>query len=500
MKHLLFSPTQQTSYKIALLIKEPAFQLAHLIKNYITPLNQLGVSAEDIVGLSLKYNDKGKCPAKLIKAHLDTVLQGCKKLGITTLLVADGSYFKTLTKLRTSEPHHGYIKPCAIVGYENINIILSVNYQALFYNPVLQDRLTMSLTTLHNHISGTHTDLGQDIIHSSAYPKDRLFIHMWLQALLKRPVLTCDIEAKSLDFWKAGIATIAFAWDKHNGVAISVDRGDDEYTKEQLKQFFKEYTGTLIYHNGSYDIKVLIYELFMKDLSDNAGILTGLDVMYKNIHDTKIITYLATNTTAGNKLSLKHNAFEYTGNYAQDDIKNTLLIDLPELLKYNLIDCLATWYVFDKYYPVMVNDQQLNIYNEIMLPSMKVITHMELTGMPMNADIIDVLHKQLGELIQKLKTELQAAPIIKEYMWKRQCKTMAKANALLKKKVKPISDFKEDFNPASNTQLQELLYEHLEFPIIDTTDTKLPATGGKTIKKLLNKLIQEHNITDEELL
>ena len=38
------------------------------------------------------------------------------------------------------------------------------------------------------------------------------------------------------------------------------------------------------------------------------------------------------------------------------------------------------------------------------------------------------------------------------------------------------------------------------FEIIDRTDTGLPATGAKTIKKLRNQLISKYAITEEELL
>ena len=56
-----------------------------------------------------------------------------------------------------------------------------------------------------------------------------------------------------------------------------------------------------------------------------------------------------------------------------------------------------------------------------------------------------------------------------------------------------------DLNPGSPKQLQNLLYTWMGFKVIDKTDTGLPATGGDTLKKLLNKLIVDHNLTDKEL-
>ena len=44
-----------------------------------------------------------------------------------------------------------------------------------------------------------------------------------------------------------------------------------------------------------------------------------------------------------------------------------------------------------------------------------------------------------------------------------------------------------------------MLYEELGFEVIDVTDTGLPATGDKTLTKLITKLIIEHDISEEEL-
>ena len=72
-------------------------------------------------------------------------------------------------------------------------------------------------------------------------------------------------------------------------------------------------------------------------------------------------------------LGLKPLAHEFAGNWAKDDIKDIRRIPLPELLQYNLVDALSTWYVHTKYYPVMVQDNQEELYHSLMLPSLKLI-------------------------------------------------------------------------------------------------------------------------------
>lgn len=538
MKHIIYSTNPNNKYDIAVLIKESAFKQSTLTEHYFDPLAKLGVQPNSMIGLSLTYNAQNKAPISLVNDSLETILKACEKLEIKTLLVADATYFKKLTGERKAEPHYGYIKPCAIThnveiynetaqkyktikqAYQ-INIILSVNYQVLFYKPDAQERLTMSLDALVNHTQGTHVDLGQDIIHSQEYPTTIPDIQATLERLHVYPELTCDIEAFSLIFNKAGIGTISFAWDQHNGIAFPVDYLNEGYDPQQepyqmasgaygtqvdnyevkqlLRNFFETYKGKLTYHGGTYDIKILIYELFMEDMLDNRGLIDGLDTMYRNIDDTKIITYLAVNSTAGNILGLKHNAFEFAGNYAQDDITDISLIPLKQLLKYNLTDCLATWYVKNKNMPIMIADKQQSIYDEIMIPSMKLITHMELTGMPMDPDQIEEMHTTLVGVIVKQKNTLQESQLIKDYEWMRQREAAVVANLLLKRKIRPIEDFYEKFNPASNKQVQELLHDQFKFPIIDKTDSGAPAVGTKTLKKHLNRLILKHKLTEEEL-
>jgi DNA polymerase-1 len=60
-------------------------------------------------------------------------------------------------------------------------------------------------------------------------------------------------------------------------------------------------------------------------------------------------------------------------------------------------------------------------------------------------------------------------------------------NKTLKTKKRTMADVLHiKFNPNSNPQLQTLLYEVMGLPILDTTANKQPATGGKTVKKLIN--------------
>ena len=272
MNHVIHQENIHRIYKTVLLINKNALVKDDLEEFYIRPLAKLGIKPNEIVSISLAYNKEGKAPVKLQREALETVLKAVKDVKATHLLVCDSNYFKTLTKQRKAEPHHGYIMPCMIEGYEDLRIVLGVNYKGLFHNPNLQEKLDMSLTTLASHIQGTFQELGTNIIHSAHYPTTTRQIDKWLKKLHKCPTLTCDIETRSLKLNKAGIETIAFAWTEHNGIAFCVDRDNSTTVateiKALLKSFFIAYSGELTYHNASFDILILIEELWVKPINN----------------------------------------------------------------------------------------------------------------------------------------------------------------------------------------------------------------------------------------
>ena len=500
MKHHVF--TQSDTYPVALLLKSSAFNKQEIQNNYLDYLGSRGVSQDRVVALTLEYNDQGKAPVKFIKEYLEQLMPALDSLQSNLLYVADLNYFKVLTGQSKAEPHHGYVLPCKLKGYEHMNVVLGINYQALIYNPELQSKLNNSLDALASWLNGTYQAPGTGIIHSAQYPQGTQAIAEALQSLHQYPSLTCDIEAFSLRFNEAGIGTIAFAWDEHNGIAFPCDWVADTFhcgeplhgkyipnpeVRRLLLRFFETYKGELTWHNSVYDLKVIIYTLWMKDLLDTEGLLTGLDVMTRSFHDTRIIAYLATNSTAGNVLGLKPLAHEFAGNWAVEEIKDIRKVPLSKLLQYNLVDTLSTWYVRKKHYPIMVQDNQESLYKGLMLGSLKLIIQMELSGMPMSPKaIVETKAKLEAKQADHLATIRGSSPI-KTMNLLVQTKAMEQANAKLKTKQHPLEKFSnETFNPNSGPQLQVLLYELMGLPVLDYTDTKQPATGADTLEKLIN--------------
>lgn len=510
MKHIQFG--NAAHYPVALLLKATAFNKSDIESHYVTPLANLGVQSDTLIAFTLKYDANAKVSVKFMKDYLSKLLPAMDSIGVKHLYVTDGAYFKVLAGTVKAEPHTGYVLPCKYPGFTHMNVILGINHQALIFNPALQPKLSNSLGTLASKIQGSYAAPGSGIIHSAQYPESLQDIAAALDSLHQYKELTCDIEAFSLRFNEAGIGTIAFAWDQHNGVAFACDykriwdshgnydkdcqidiaafAGFNKPNKEVralLLNFFTTYKGEVTWHNSTYDLKVIIYNLWMSTLLDTEGLLTGLEIMTQSFQDTKIIAYLATNSTAGNVLKLKLLAQEFAGNWAKDDIKDIRRIPLDELLQYNLVDTLSTWFVKTKYTHIMKADKQEDLYECLMKPSLKTIIQMELTGMPISLKKV----AQVKEKLQSIQAEhldlLENSPVIKVLNLIIQSNEMEKANAKLKTKQHPLEKYSgTKFNPSSGPQLQRLLYEQMGLPILDYTDTKQPATGADTIKKLIN--------------
>lgn len=492
MQSLVYS--HWSSYPIIFLVSQ--LRKDEIKKEYLSS----GIPEDDVKCLKLFFQGK-KTPVGVMKSFIqEELLQHLD--GAKYLVVTDAGYFKTLTG-QGAEASLGYVQDCL---YGPWKVVYVPSTRAIFYDPEkTRAKIQQGLEALLAHIQGTYQEPGEGIIQFEAYPETPEDIEAWLNRLLEMNCdLAIDIEAFSLKHYEAGIGTISFAWDKHAGVAFPVDyvpvegprreagetlpygiRRDNPKVRSLLKDFFLKFKRKAYYFNAGYDVYNLIYQLFMKDLLDTPGLLEGLEVMFANWEDAQLVTYLATNTCAGNELGLKPNAQEFAGDYAED-VQDITKVPLPKLLRYNLVDALSTWYVNNKNYPKMVLDQQLDIYTNIFKPSLVDIVHMQLTGMPVNMERVREVKLTLEKDQNTALETLSNSPIIKEFTLKLNQRWVEKRNSKLKKKRVSLEDADERFNPNSNLQLQDLLFSMLKYPVIDLTDSKQPSTSGKTLEALLN--------------
>lgn len=454
-------------------------------ENLICKYYEEHIPFEDCAFLPLYFDKtKKKTPTHLMREFIkEEVIPFIKEKGCKYILVCDGEYFKLLTRKSKVEPYLGYVIDTQI-GY----VAYVPSYLGALYNTEVPNKVRNALYAVLEHSKGNYKEPGSNIIKTGIYPSSTEEIKTVLESLYSCSALTCDIETWSLKHYDAGITSITFCWNEHEGTAFRVDYSKDkrnEEVRDLLREFFENYKGTLIFHNITFDMYILTYQLYMNDLLDTEGLLHGMEVLLKNYDDTKIIAYLATNSCAGNSLGLKSLAQEFAGNYAQEEISNVDAIPTEQLLRYNLIDGLSTWFVYHLYYKKMIEDNQLNIYQTLFKPAVKDIIQMQLTGLPLDMDRVLEVEKQLEENKEDALNRILSSTIVKDYMERYRIDWAIERNKELKRKRVTSEDCKEVFNPNSTLMLKSILYSFISLPIIEKTNTKEPATGKDTLAKLM---------------
>ena len=219
------------SITTVLLCKETAMESVEVNSHYLEPLVKEGVAMGSILILPLLYNTPTKILAKTAKAYL-TKLKAKIPDSATKLIIADSNYFKFITKTAKVSDKYGTVVKGKHPGYTHFTCVYIPNYKSLFQQPENAQLIELGIKA----IVGTGTSV---LINSAEYGFEHGSDRELLDSLYKYPVLSADIETTGLDI-DTEIISIAFAWTKHDGVAIDLSINGIYY----LKKFF-DYTPSI---------------------------------------------------------------------------------------------------------------------------------------------------------------------------------------------------------------------------------------------------------------
>jgi len=492
MRYITFSKNPlKEHFKFCILV--PQIKKDSIFIEYLANFPE--IDPEETVVLSLHKTGK-KTPMKEMRAYAEDLFDAFDDMKVQYVIVGDSDYYKILANQKQSANNIGYIKTNEKIG---LNFVYVPNFTSVFYDPdKIRHQIALSLNALVDHINGSYDPPGEGILNKLLYPHSIDQIRGLLQKLMNAgKEITCDIETFSLRHYDAGIGTIGFSLEGQFAASFEVDLRPDQNNflldprenvtviREMLREFFINFPNRIYFHNASFDVTVLIYQLFMEHLEDTAGLLYGLEVFMSKIEDTKIIAYLATNTCAGNILGLKPLSQEYSGNYSVDNITDIRSIPVLDLLTYNSIDCLSTWYVKEKYYPIMVEDNQLEVYQNIFRPALADIIQMQLTGMPIDPEKVQAAKAFINKDLESAQKVINNNIHVLEYVHELKEAWAIKRNSeLVKKRVTAKDAPITEFNPGSDQQLQGLLFKQLGFPYQGLTASGQPSTKGAVLVKL----------------
>ena len=88
-----------------------------------------------------------------------------------------------------------------------------------------------------------------------------------------------------------------------------------------------------------------------------------------------------------------------------------------EILRYNLIDALATFYIYEKY----KKERHSRPYREIFKPSLYALIKMMLVGLPMDSDRVQEVHTILAAKEKALNEQIQENNYVNTFVKCGQC-------------------------------------------------------------------------------
>ena len=278
-------------------------------------------------------------------------------------------------------------------------------------------------------------------------------LNQLLKLLLEQTEVCFDTETSQLESTEASIVGLSFAWTSHEGYYIPFPNDDAESKRilEKFRPVFESESIIKIGQNIKYDLNIiknygldlkgpifdtmLAHYLIEPDLRHGMDYLSGI---YLNYEPVSIETLIG--KKGKNQLSMRDVPLEKIKEYAAEDADITLQLK-------------------QKLAPELIDKNALELFNNIELPLVHVLSDMEMEGIRINSDFLNAYSKELEIEIQKLEKriiELAGVP----------------------------------FNISSPKQLGEVLFEHLKLdPKAKKTKTGQYQTGEDILQGL-----SEHEI------
>ncbi len=294
-------------------------------------------------------------------------------------------------------------------------------------------------------------------LYQTVYPG--MGLQLFLEQLNKQNTVCFDTETTSLDTLEAMLVGIAFSWEAKKGFYLPFPEDFDEAKLliEKLLPFFENENIQKIGQNLKYDIKVLnkygvsikgllfdtmiAHYLINPDMRHNMDVLSETYLNYTPVSITELI-----GKKGKNQLSMREVPIEKITEYAVEDTDITLQLAAhftPELKQANTLE----------------------LFNNIELPLLRVLSAMELEGINLDIEFLNSLSAEITQDI-----------------------------TLLEKRI--YEQAKEEFNIGSPKQLGVILFEKMK--LVDKP--KKTKTGQySTAEDVLSYLAKDHNIVADVL-
>lgn len=488
MNHLKF-PSSTGAFHFALLVDAEYLNRVGIYESFVTDIREK-LGTQDI-GCLVISAPSGKTPLAELRAKFDDLEVDLKQAGLTYLLCSSNQWWRVFSPKNVRTSIGSYLEE------RGFKIFPTGTHLDKHSSIDLQAGYRRSIEVFCNVASGQNTEA---TVAQSKYVRQYINIYAATTKAYSRfpKVFSIDLETFSLDFTKAGVATLSITGDSTTTV-FKVNHPDIpksglvksnlkllERFRQYLRKLFKQ-ADKIIIHNSGYDVKVLIYWLYMDYLGDYKGMLEGIQTFRNKIEDTLIMAHILRNSTIKNNLSLENLAKEIYGEYGLGDaIKDVSKVPIDELCNYNATDTEATMYLYHTFKQQLLDDGLDKVYRELQLPFQMVLTQAELVGMPVDMDRVVEVGRMLQKRADNALKVIRASSYHQEATLKIQELNLVKRNAKLVNKVTLDTIPIVDVNMNSAPQKNILFYDVMGLPPIAKTASGNDTTQAKVMEAYLN--------------
>jgi DNA polymerase-1 len=276
----------------------------------------------------------------------------------------------------------------------------------------------------------------------------------WIKRLKKAKLFAFDTETTSLSIMDAEIVGFSFTDKIGTGAYVpfghnypgAPDQLDREQVLEKFKPLLEDPKQEKVGQNLKYD----------------AEVLANYDIDLQGIRfDTMLESYVLESTASRHdmdSLALKylgHKTIKYeevAGKGKNQITFNEIAID--DAVPYAAEDADITLRLHEELWPRLKKTPSLEkLFNDIEMPLIKVLVRMERTGVKIDASMLRKQSQELAERMLEIEAEAHKAG-------------------------------GQPFNLGSPKQIQEILYEKLELPVLKKTPKGAPSTAEEVLQEL----------------
>lgn len=275
----------------------------------------------------------------------------------------------------------------------------------------------------------------------------------WLEKLKAADSFVFDTETTSLDYMQAKVVGVSFAVEAFKAAYVpfahDYEDAPEQLSEEQvlgaLKPLLEDPNKGKIGQNLKYDKHVLMnHGITMQGISDDSMLESyvvdstsrhDMDTLAKKYLDVDTIHFEDVAGKGAKQITFDKVPLEQAGPYAAEDADITLR--LHQVLQAKLAK----------------EEGLQKIYREIELPLLDVLQRMEHTGVKVDVDMLNQQSEELTVSIEAIKTQAYELA-------------------------------GEEFNLASPKQIQHILFEKMEIPVIRKTPKGQPSTAEDVLQEL----------------